>query len=95
MAWDWDKLKEQQQKMGGGPPQMDEFVKKFKSLKIPGGPLIILIIILIFLGASTIYTIAVDEVGIVQRFGRYVRTSQPGLNFKLPVGIEKVTKVKV
>jgi membrane protease subunit HflK len=95
MAWDWDKLKEQQQKMGGGPPQMDEFVKKFKSLKIPGGPLVILIFILIFLGASTIYTIAVDEVGIVQRFGRYVRTSQPGLNFKLPVGIEKVTKVKV
>jgi membrane protease subunit HflK len=95
MAWDWDKLKEQQQKMGGGPPQMDEFVKKFKSMKIPGGPLIILIIILLYLGSSTIYTIAVDEVGIIQRFGRYVRTSQPGLNFKLPAGIEKVTKVKV
>jgi membrane protease subunit HflK len=37
----------------------------------------------------------VDEVGVVQRFGKYVRTSQPGLNFKLPSGIEKVTKVKV
>jgi membrane protease subunit HflK len=41
------------------------------------------------------YTVDVDEVGIVQRFGKYVRTTQPGLNFKLPTGIEKVTKVKV
>jgi len=31
----------------------------------------------------------------VQRFGRFVRLGQPGLNFKLPAGIEKVTKVKV
>jgi membrane protease subunit HflK len=36
-----------------------------------------------------------DEVGVIQRFGKYVRTAQPGLNFKLPAGIEKVTKVKV
>jgi len=34
-------------------------------------------------------------VGVVQRFGEYVRTTQPGLNFKLPRGIETVTKVKV
>ena len=37
----------------------------------------------------------VDEVGVIQRFGKYTRTMQPGLNFKLPIGIEKVTKVKV
>jgi membrane protease subunit HflK len=44
---------------------------------------------------TTFYTINQDEVGIVQLFGRYVRTTQPGLNFKLPLGIEKVTKVNV
>ena len=33
--------------------------------------------------------------GVVQLFGRYTRTTQPGLNFKLPLGIEKVTKVNV
>ena len=38
---------------------------------------------------------AVDEVGVVQRFGKYVRTSPPGLSFKFPRGIEKVSKVKV
>ncbi|HJO63337.1 MAG TPA: FtsH protease activity modulator HflK [Desulfobacterales bacterium] len=99
MNWDWDKLKGQQQKMGGTPPQMDEFIEKFKKFKLPGklpgGPLIILIIIAILFGSSTFYTIGVDEVGVVQRFGKYTRTSQPGLNFKLPAGIEKVTKVKV
>ena len=31
----------------------------------------------------------------IQRFGKYARTTQPGLNFKLPRGIEQVTKVKV
>ncbi|MBU0987477.1 MAG: FtsH protease activity modulator HflK [Proteobacteria bacterium] len=98
MSWDWEKLKEQQQRKGGGgiPPQVNELFDKFKSLKLPGGPLlIILIFIVIFFGTSTFYTVAVDEVGVIQRFGKYVRTSQPGLNFKLPSGIEKVTKVKV
>jgi membrane protease subunit HflK len=98
MAWDWEKLKEQQQGKGGVPPQMDELVKKVKGFKLPGGmggPFLIALVIILFLGLSTIYTVAVDEVGVVQRFGRYVRTSQPGLKFKLPTGIEKVTKVKV
>jgi len=99
MNWDWEKLKAQQQRRGGGPPpQMDEFVKKIKNFKMPGGlggPLLIVIIIVIFFGSSTFFTVGVDEVGIVQRFGKYIRTSQPGLNFKLPAGIEKVTKVKV
>ncbi len=31
----------------------------------------------------------------IQRFGEYDRIAQPGLNFKLPTGIEKVTKVNV
>jgi membrane protease subunit HflK len=74
---------------------MDEFVKKIKKLKLPGGPLLILILVALFLGSSMFFTVGVDEVGVVQRFGKYVRTKQPGLNFKLPAGIEKVTKVKV
>ena len=97
MNWDWEKLKKQQEHKEGGmvPPKMDELVEKFKKLKLPGGPLLILIFLLLFFGSSTFYTVAVDEVGVVQRFGKYVRTTQPGLNFKLPSGIEKVTKVKV
>ena len=97
MSWDWEKLKEQQQKQGGGPapPQIDEILKQFKKIKLPGGPLLILVLALLFFGSSTFYTVEVDAVGVIQRFGKYVRISQPGLHFKLPSGIEKVTKVKV
>jgi membrane protease subunit HflK len=95
MSWDWEKLKQQQQGKGGVPPQMDEIVEKFKKMKLPGGPLLIVAIIIVILGYSCIYTIKQDEVGIVRRFGRFVRTEQPGLNFKLPRGIESVTKVNV
>jgi membrane protease subunit HflK len=97
MNWDWEKLKKQQDGKEGGmvPPKIDELVEKFKKFKLPGGPLLILLFALIFFGSSTFYTVAVDEVGVVQRFGKYVRITQPGLNFKLPSGIEKVTKVKV
>ncbi len=97
MNWDWEKLKKQQEGKEGGmvPPKMDDLVEKFKKFKLPGGPLLILLFVLIFFGSSMFYTVGVDEVGVVQRFGKYVRTTQPGLNFKLPSGIEKVTKVKV
>jgi membrane protease subunit HflK len=97
MNWDWEKLKKQQDEKEGGivPPKMDDLVGKLKKFKLPGGPLLILLFALIFFGSSMFYTVAVDEVGVVQRFGKYVRTTQPGLNFKLPSGIEKVTKVKV
>jgi membrane protease subunit HflK len=39
--------------------------------------------------------VELNQVGVVQRFGEYVRTEPPGLNFKLPNGIEKVTKVNI
>ena len=98
MAWDWEKLQQQRRASGGGPPpQMNEVINKFKGMrgKFPGIWMIIIALLILYLGSSTFYTVGVDEVGIVQRFGEYVRTTPPGLNFKLPRGIEKVTKVKV
>lgn len=44
---------------------------------------------------SAFYTIDADEVGVIQRFGKYVRTTEPGLHFKVPFGVETVKKVKV
>ena len=98
MAWDWDKLQQQKkQGPGGVPPQMGEIFNKFKGMggKVPGLWIIAIAILIFYLGSSIIYTVAVDEVGIVQRFGKYVRTTSPGLHFKLPRGIEKITPVKV
>lgn len=95
MNWDWDKLKQQQQGSRGVPPQFDEVISRFKKFKLPGGLLMLLIIAALLFGSSIVYTVKQDEVGVVQRFGKYVRTEEPGLNFKLPAGIEKVTKVNV
>ena len=97
MPWDWDKLQKQKAGRGPNPPQMDEVISKFKGLKgkLPGLWIIIAIVIIIIVLSSSFYTIGVNEVGVIQRFGKYVRTTSPGLNFKLPWGIEKLTKVKV
>ncbi|MBF0117285.1 MAG: FtsH protease activity modulator HflK [Desulfobacterales bacterium] len=98
MSWDWEKLKEQQNQQRNRhspPPNVEELVKKVKGFKLPGGSFAIVIIIAVLLAYSMFYTIGVDEVGIVQRFGKYVRKTYPGFNVKLPDGIEKLTKVKV
>ncbi len=44
---------------------------------------------------SGFYTIGPEEAGLVQRFGRYVRVSEPGLHFKVPLGVETVRKVPI
>jgi membrane protease subunit HflK len=56
---------------------------------------ILLILVLLWALTTCFYKIDVDEVGVIQRFGKYVRTTEPGLHLKLPAGIEKVTKVPV
>jgi membrane protease subunit HflK len=105
MNWDWEKLRENQQKFehkreGGGPgmprpPQMDELLKRFKNFKSSGIVIAVIVLVALFFGSSTFFTIETDAVGVIQRFGKYNRIAQPGLNFKFPSGIEKVTKVKV
>lgn len=104
MNWDWEKLRENQkkyeQKQGGEPgmpkpPQMDDLLNKFKGVKFSGFFFIGIIIIAVVIGVSTVFTIGRSEVGVIQRFGKYDRLAQPGLNFKMPAGIEKVTKVNV
>ena len=74
MSWDWDKLKQQQHGRGGAPPQMDDIIDRFKKFKLPGGPLIIVVIIAIFIASTTFYTVKQDEVGIVQLFEGTVLT---------------------
>ena len=49
---------------------------------------------IIFL-VTTFYSVGTESVGVIQRFGKYTRTTQPGLHLKIPFGIETVTKVPV
>jgi membrane protease subunit HflK len=56
----------------------------------------ILIGLLVLIGLITsIYTVGPEEVGVIVRFGKYERTVEPGLNFKMPFGVESVDKIPV
>ncbi len=54
----------------------------------------ILGIVLIIILVSLFYTIGPEQVGVIKRWGRFVRTTEPGLHFKIPFA-ETVTKVRV
>jgi len=62
-----------------------------------GGPMrnIIVAIFVVLMIATGLYSVGADEVGVIQRFGKYVRRTNPGLHLKLPFGIETARKVKV
>jgi len=55
---------------------------------------IIILLILLFLAVllllSSIYVVRQQSVAIIERFGRYQRTSSSGMNFRLPFGIDKI-----
>jgi membrane protease subunit HflK len=70
-----------------------------RSFKIPGlgqgWRVLALAVVALALLFSSFYTVDPEQIGVVQRFGRYVRSSDPGLHLRLPLGIERVTKVPV
>ncbi|MEM7050346.1 MAG: FtsH protease activity modulator HflK [Acidobacteriota bacterium] len=74
-------------------PDLEERLKKFRG-RFPGKVFVILVLVILAV-ATSFYTIDPEEVGVVMRFGEYVRTAEPGLNFKMPLPIETVIKVPV
>jgi membrane protease subunit HflK len=58
---------------------------------IIGGVLVFIFVLIIL--ATSIYIVDQKEQGVVLRFGRFVRLTEPGLHFKLPFGIERKYKV--
>ncbi|MCZ6637798.1 MAG: protease modulator HflK [Alphaproteobacteria bacterium] len=89
---------------GGRPPDLEDMVRRLQDKLrgiIPGGIgssrgiiLIILIAIAVW-GASGFYRVQPDEQGVVMQFGKWDRTTQPGLNYHLPTPIESVLTPKV
>jgi membrane protease subunit HflK len=57
--------------------------------------LILVLVAVVILILTGYYQIEPDEVGVVQRFGKHVRTTEPGPHFKIPFGVETVFKVPV
>ena len=89
---------------GPTPPDIDEVIRKIQSLlnRFLGGgkggakPIIVgLLIIVTLWGLSGLYRVLPDEQGVVLRFGKFVNTTQPGLNYHFPYPIESVITPKV
>ena len=86
------------------PPNLEDLLRRGQDRfrgAFPGGGrsrrsilLIILAIIAIWV-ASGFYRVLPDEQGVVMRFGEWIKTTQPGLNYHLPGPIETVITPKV
>ncbi|MEO3428697.1 FtsH protease activity modulator HflK [Pelagibius sp. CAU 1746] len=86
---------------GGGPrpPDFEDFIKKgqdrFRTI-LPGGSgglgksawLLIAVAVVIAWLFTGLYRVQTNEQGVVLRFGKWVETTQPGLNWHLPWPIE-------
>jgi membrane protease subunit HflK len=79
------------------PPFDFKDFKDFKPPQINVKAISAAVVIILLLGFvfSLWFTVEPEEVGVVLRFGHYNRTVNPGLNFKMPFGIEQVYKVPV
>ncbi len=64
--------------------------RQFSGKFIPG---IVVLVILVMVGVSSIYTVNANERGVVTRFGRYRATVEEGLHVKLPFSIDRIYKV--
>src|ERR1700750_703513 len=87
------------QPVGPRPPDLEDLLRRGQDRLqqlLPGGYFSGLGIALIVAGAFAIwgmsgfYRVQSEELGIVLRFGKYVRDAQPGLNYHLPYPIESV-----
>ena len=53
----------------------------------------VLVVAGLFVAYTSFYTVPADSEGVVLRFGRVIGTKPPGLQFKLPFGIDRVEMV--
>jgi modulator of FtsH protease HflK len=86
---------------GGYDFGADDFLRLARDArqKIGRSRNIIGIVALVIIGLAALsgsyYQVEPDEVGLVTRFGRFTRTTNPGPHGKIPFGIEQVQKVPV
>lgn len=81
--------------MNRSQEEMEEKVREMLANLRKNGPLAILVILLAVLVLTSVKTVGPEEEGVVIYLGKYKRTIEPGLNFILPFGIEKVKKTPI
>ena len=84
------------QSQGPKQPDLEEFLRRSQDRLrglLPGnlggrGIALIALILVALWGMSGFFKVEPDEIGVVLRFGKFVREVQPGLNYHLPYPIE-------
>jgi modulator of FtsH protease HflK len=89
---------------GSSPPDLEELLRrgqdKLRNV-LPGGNLggrgiaLITLAAVALWGISGFFRVEPDELGLVLRFGKYVRDAKPGLNYHIPYPVEQVELPKV
>ncbi len=89
---------------GSSPPDLEELLRRGQDklrTVLPGGNLsgrgiaLIALAAVALWGFSGFFRVEPDELGLVMRFGKYIRDAKPGLNYHIPYPIESVDMVKV
>jgi modulator of FtsH protease HflK len=89
---------------GSSPPDLEELLRRGQDklrTVLPGGNLggrgilLIAAAAIALWGLSGFFRVEPDELGLVLRFGKYVRDARPGLNYHIPYPIEQVELPKV
>jgi modulator of FtsH protease HflK len=77
-------------------PGREKIREHLKALRrrLPSSYVTIPILVLAWI-LSGIYTVAPDELGVVKRFGKLARTSEPGLHYHLPYPVESLSSPRV
>jgi membrane protease subunit HflK len=92
------------QSSGPTPPDLEELLRRSQDRLrsfLPGGGLggkgvlILALAALVLWGLSGFFKVETNELGVVLRFGKHVRTVENGLNYHLPYPIEAVLKPQV
>ena len=87
------------QSPGPRPPDLEDLLRRGQDklqTMLPGGNFsgagiaLVLVAALAIWGLSGFFRVQSEELGVVLRFGKHVRTVQPGLNYHLPYPIETV-----
>ena len=100
-----DKSEDGEDRLGGDDrhgrsTQLDQYIRQLDVWRARGAPsgrsflwvaagLVVLLMLL-----TTLYQVQPEEVGVVVRLGKYVRTAEPGLRAKIPF-VEQVFKIPV
>jgi membrane protease subunit HflK len=75
--------------MNNQPPAVINLNLPRPPMRLIGAALVVVAALIVLW--TSYYTVAAESEGVVLRFGKFLKTVEPGLHFKLPLGIDEVS----